>query len=690
MKKIVLISLLIFIFLFILSSKCKSEPFANSENNQMMWDGKISTTAKVIENLKKEWSDCGFSSFELQSNELSIINSRKRLIELLPVTKMIGKLDYEKIRCFINKYDPENYVVISKTITNVPKVLKPLNVIIVNNMLYQSTPYGVLKYQIPKLSSLNNNTSLNASIEAGIINEYNVFNMSNHPIYVLEGKLLQKRNNKILDLKNKDEYIFSNINNKIELLNKNISDKPRIQSLPINVTSPSPKLAINIPKNLANIGWLRKPQVKERMTNIEEMAQLNKMNPDTFLPIVQIKPGQKIEDIKKAAKEAAAKKVIEITIMKAKEQANKELQKAKENAKNNPKALEEAEKKVAEINKAAKEIVKKETSKTDIIKKIESEVKIAKNLVAINPNDPKAKKALEEAEKKVADIKKAVAKAYADADAEAKAKAKADAKREINYIRPPVRVDKDILVKLKADKDILAKKAKEEAVKKEKEEAAKMLVQTIIIKDIEKAEKEAKIAVDFALNNPKDPKAKKIADDANKKYEESKKLANDMIKKLVDNKTISKQNNNELVIKINEIDLNKLLSNLVSVMEYDGVVYICQHNSVKPLSFWAIKLNEIMNKNKFTLLTVIPHYYYLDNKFNFVLIFVFNDDFCVMLNKENLSEILDIKSVLGISFNPKIPDRINCDDIKVILEQMTKANVITSDKSKSLLKRYKC
>ena len=97
MKKIVLISLLIFIFLFILSSKCKSEPFANSENNQMMWDGKISTTAKVIENLKKEWSDCGFSSFELQSNELSIINSRKRLIELLPVTKMIGKLDYEKI-----------------------------------------------------------------------------------------------------------------------------------------------------------------------------------------------------------------------------------------------------------------------------------------------------------------------------------------------------------------------------------------------------------------------------------------------------------------------------------------------------------------------------------------------------------------------------------------------------------------
>ena len=53
--------------------------------------------------------------------------------------------------------------------------------------------------------------------------------MSNHPIYVLEGKLLQKRNNKILDLKNRDEYVFTNINNKIELLIKNMSDKPRIQ-----------------------------------------------------------------------------------------------------------------------------------------------------------------------------------------------------------------------------------------------------------------------------------------------------------------------------------------------------------------------------------------------------------------------------------------------------------------------------
>ena len=191
MKKIILISLLIFIFLFILSTNCSSEPFANSDN-QMMWDGKMTTANKVIENLKKEWSDCGFSGFDLQPNDLSIINSRNKLIELLPVTKMIDKLDYERIRCYINKFDPENYIVVSKTITNVPKILKPRNVIIVNNMLYQSTPFGVLKYQMPKLSNLNKNNSLNGSMEASLLNEYNVFNMGNYPIYVLDGKLLQK------------------------------------------------------------------------------------------------------------------------------------------------------------------------------------------------------------------------------------------------------------------------------------------------------------------------------------------------------------------------------------------------------------------------------------------------------------------------------------------------------------------
>lgn len=554
MKRIVFISLLIFILSFLVMNTCKSESFANSDTDQIMWDGKLSTIKKVIEDLKKEWSLCGFDNLDLQAKDFSIINSRKRLIELLPVTKMIQKLDYQKIKCYLNKFDPENYVIISKTITNVPKVLKPLNIIIVNNMLYQSTPYGVLKYQMPKLSHLNTNTALNASIESGVINNYNIFNTSNNTIFNLEGKLLQNYDNKILDLKNNDEYIFTNVNNKIEL-----NKKSSVQV--VNTTKDFKVLA------------------KEKMSNIEDMVDiggiinvntLKKIDSKTFLPVVKIQANQKLADIKKAAEDEAKKKAIEIVIMKT-------------------------------IEMAEKEIIK------------------TKDILNSNPNDPKAKKAVEDATKKLID----------------------------------------------------AKKVATEIVQKEVD---KKSLENIANKLVELAEKEVKKAKDIATINPNDSKAKKDLEEAEKKLIDAKKVAKVDVK----------------VPVINDINLNEILKDLVSVIEYDGILYVCHQTIVKPLSSWAIKLNELINKNKFKLITVIPHYYYLNDKFNYVLIFVFNDDFCAILNKETLSDILDVKAALGISFNQNIPDRFSCDDMKVILEQMTKAKVLNDDKSKSLLKRYKC
>ena len=145
-----------------------------------------------------------------------------------------------------------------------------------------------------------------------------------------------------------------------------------------------------------------------------------------------------------------------------------------------------------------------------------------------------------------------------------------------------------------------------------------------------------------------------------------------------------------LVIKSSEIELNKILDSLVSVIEYDGIIYTCHPNIIRPLSNWAQKINTIINKKKYIIKGIIPHYYFLNNTFNYVIIFIFNDDFCVMLNKEEVSEVIDINEVLGIKFNKIIPDRISCDDLQVILEQMTKSNVVTKDKSNSILKSYKC
>lgn len=564
MKRIVFISLLILILLFLTLNKCKAEGFAETkeEENKMLWDNKITSIKTIIENLKKEWKDCGFDDLVLEPKDFTVINSRKRLIELLPVTNMLPKLDYNKVRCFVSKFDPENYVVISKTITTVPKVLKPVNIIIVNNMLYQSTPYGVLKYLVPKLSELNNNTALNASIEAGILNDYNSFNMGNYPIYNLDGRILQKRDNKILDLKNDDEYEFTNINNKIELLNKKsidkiIKDEQDIKTIKKDTDTENNKIK-EVAKETAektnqNIAAVTKDiqvsnqKVKEGMVDIggivelkvQDVKQLKSLDPSTFLPIVKVVgSGVSVnEDAKKKAEELA--------------------------------------------KKAAADLEAKKKAEEDAKQKAED----AKKLANAKPTDDKAKKEADEAA------------------------AKADA----------------------------AKKAADDAAKK--------------VADAKAA-------------------AEKAAADAKRKAEE--------------------ENKNKMAIKPEDIQLNKLLESLVSVIEYDGIIYICQPNIVRPLSIWANKLNEIIKKNKFVIKGVIPHYYYSNNKFNYVLIFLFNDDFCVMLNKEELSQVMDVKAVLGISFNQNIPDRIGCDDLKVILEQMIKANVVTNEKSDSILKRYKC
>ncbi len=564
MKRIVFISLLILILLFLTLNKCKAEGFAETkgEENKMLWDNKITSIKTIIENLKKEWKDCGFDDLVLEPKDFAVINSRKRLIELLPVTNMLSKLDYNKVRCFVSKFDPENYVVISKTIATVPKVLKPRNIIIVNNMLYQSTPYGVLKYQVPKLSELNNNTALNASIEAGILNDYNSFNMGNYPIYNLDGRILQKRGTKILDLKNNDEYEFTTINNKIELLNKKsidkiIKDEQDIKAVKKDTDTENNKIK-EVAKETAektnqNIAAVTKDiqvsnqKVKEGMVdiggivelNVQDVKQLKALDPSTFLPIVKV-VGSGVsanEDAKKKAEELA--------------------------------------------KKAAADLEAKKKAEEDARKKAED----AKKLANAKPADDKAKKEADEAAAKAA----------------------------------------------------AAKKAADDAAKK--------------VADAKAA-------------------AEKAAADAKRKAEEEKK--------------------NKMAIKPGDIQLNKLLESLVSVIEYDGIIYICQPNIVRPLSIWANKLNEIIKKNKFVIKGVIPHYYYSNNKFNYVLIFLFNDDFCVMLNKEELSQVMDVKSVLGISFNQNIPDRIGCDDLKVILEQMVKANVVTNEKSDSILKRYKC
>lgn len=141
----------------------------------------------------------------------------------------------------------------------------------------------------------------------------------------------------------------------------------------------------------------------------------------------------------------------------------------------------------------------------------------------------------------------------------------------------------------------------------------------------------------------------------------------------------SESDSNLLVIQKDDVDISELIKNLVSIFEYDGIIYMTESDIVRPFSNWAIKVNKLLDKTKLSIKGVIPHFYHIDNIFNYRLIFILSDDFYIWVNKEDVSDILDIKKDWDITFNTNIPDISDillCDDLKSILEKMEKIETL--------------
>ena len=312
MKKIVLICILILLIAVIVLNDCRNEGFANdetvqelnqSEIKEVIWENKLLKLEDVVKKLKNALYECGVSDLMLEKTDFTVIDSRKRLIELLPVTKLLDKVNYNQIQCFVSKFDPENYLVISKYIANVPKILRPKNIIIVNNILYNSTPYGVVKYIIPSLSDYIGLDSLNASIECGILNDFNTYNMTSDPIFHLEGKIIQKRENKFIDIKNNDNYEITDINDKIEFLNRKIINKletDKTQNVQVQNQIVQENKVIS-----EQVKVLNESKLVEKMVdvggvlefNITDLKQLKVIDSKTFNPVVtpSVKAEQEIK-----------------------------------------------------------------------------------------------------------------------------------------------------------------------------------------------------------------------------------------------------------------------------------------------------------------------------------------------------------------------------------------------------------
>ena len=96
------------------------------------------------------------------------------------------KITYSNIKNLIKDSEPSNYINISSINKKLPVYMKPYNFMIVNNVIYNYTPYGVIKY-IYKTKRKQDNYMINAILEATNINKINKYNSKEGPIFNFRG-----------------------------------------------------------------------------------------------------------------------------------------------------------------------------------------------------------------------------------------------------------------------------------------------------------------------------------------------------------------------------------------------------------------------------------------------------------------------------------------------------------------------
>lgn len=173
----------------------------------MLWEMKLAKTKDVIKMIKMVLNDANFNQKIIdQANYIvKFINSREDLIKFLPQVNGSEKISYGNIKKLVSKIEPTNFINISKINKKLPVYIRPYNIMIVNNILYQYSPYGVIKYQYRKKTKKDNNM-INAVLEATNLNKINKFNSIEAPIFNFRGTLLQNVQNEIFNLETNKKY----------------------------------------------------------------------------------------------------------------------------------------------------------------------------------------------------------------------------------------------------------------------------------------------------------------------------------------------------------------------------------------------------------------------------------------------------------------------------------------------------
>ncbi len=196
---------------------------ANLELDKLLFEGKVVDITKILKTMQDEMKECG-GNLQLKKEDLVNIKDRKKLVKLMPFMKekILEKINYNSIRCFVKKYDPNNYINILKTNKSFPDVFDMKNSIIVNDSIYKITHLGILKYRYAPVYKIDKRSNiLNASFESTVLNDINQYNNSNESITILKGEPYKILKNKIIDIKSNKVFEIK-VN---EVINDEVEDE---------------------------------------------------------------------------------------------------------------------------------------------------------------------------------------------------------------------------------------------------------------------------------------------------------------------------------------------------------------------------------------------------------------------------------------------------------------------------------
>ena len=190
--------------------------------NEMIWENAPMQISTVVSNVQKDLDNCGINNITLTKDDLAFSDSRLNFIKMLPVSRLFNSITYEDIKCYVRNIDRTNLVSWIMPRENIPQYLLPRNIIIVNNALYQTSPFGVIKYIHPNLANYNGNETLNGSIEVSLLNDYNMYNRNMETVFPFQGALIRKVENNYIDLRTGNIFEIKKIKDRVALLNTQV------------------------------------------------------------------------------------------------------------------------------------------------------------------------------------------------------------------------------------------------------------------------------------------------------------------------------------------------------------------------------------------------------------------------------------------------------------------------------------